>query len=383
MKIRCMWKQKAQECEFPMDVLALRDLFDRLRCEDGRTEIDISFMETSGHLPEAMMGKAYHANLYLVNVFAQRFEGMDAMHRAMLSAAVQTHELTDLNDLVRMTYGLDEIPVIPAADFAEVGELCIDGEMLPIIERCPDELLPLLDREKVGRMMAEQNVGVIVNGYYCEVGGYEVPDIRIKIHEPQEVFFRLRIGPDTPDGALRSQWLDLPCPTDSLDHFSDNGISVKKMCCYEYETSLPQLAWNMTGGMEQIFALNALAHHLSCLSREEFIKCKAVMEAENVYSLADTMALVQRLGEYDFDASITDEDAFAQRYLHQNLPPEFDAAVLGGAELFDLGTALLHRKHGSLTSYGVISHDEPLYAVIESPTEQAEDLDNGMGGLHL
>ena len=119
MKIRCMWKQKAQECEFPMDVLALRDLLDRLRCEDGRTEIDISFMETSGHLPEAMMGKAYHANLYLVNVFAQRFEGMDEMHRAMLSAAVQTHEPTDLNDLVRMTYGLDEIPVIPAADFAE------------------------------------------------------------------------------------------------------------------------------------------------------------------------------------------------------------------------------------------------------------------------
>ena len=382
MKIKVIGKNDGYAADCPMSALAVRDVLDRVRCEPGQSEIWYEFLDSPQHtgLPAELSGRQFRGDIYLLNVFAQRFEDMDEVHRAMLAAVVQTHEPADLHDLIRMTYGLDSIPVIPAEDYAEVGEICIDEEMLPLIEQCPDELLPLLDREKVGQRMAEESGGVIVNGFYCEVGEYEVPDIQFEINVPQDVFFRLRIGPDTPDGALRSQWISLPCSTDALDLFSVDGAPVKSLCCYEYESALPQLTWNMTGGMEQIYALNALAHHLSCLCHEDFVKCKAVMQAERIYTLEGTQELAQHLDEYDHDPAVSDSDDYAEKYLSQSLPENFDTTVLQEAELFDLGDALLGRKHGELTSYGAICHGE-LYSTITPQQEQTESLEEEMGGI--
>ena len=383
MRIKILCKNEMQEADFPKNPLSIGDILDRVSCEPGQNTVEFTFQDDPRKtgLPAEVSGKVFRGDIYLLNVFAQRFQDMDEVHRAMFAAVVQMHDTDDLQDLIRMTYGLDCLPVIPAEDFSEVGEYCIDMDMLSIIEDCPDELLPLLDLEKVGQRMAEENAGVIVDGFYCETGGYEMPDIQIQIGLPQEVFFRLRIGPDTPDGSLRSGWIDLPCPTDALDHFAENGTPVKRLCCYEYETSLPQLTWNMTGGMEQIYALNALAHQLSSLSHEDFVKCKAVMETERIYTLEGTQKLVQILGEYNFDPAVSDLDAYAEKYLTQNVPGGFDTSVLREAELFDLGGALLARKCGGMTSYGVVCHGELYSLLMTQQQEQTEISEEGMEGI--
>ena len=102
-----------------------------------------------------------------------------------------------------MTYGLDSVMVYPCEDCRELGETVIENELLPELENCSDEILELLDCEKVGQLMQEREGGVFVDGYYCVTSGYEPPDIHFEFGEPEQCFFRLLIAPDTQNTAGR------------------------------------------------------------------------------------------------------------------------------------------------------------------------------------
>lgn len=43
--------------------------------------------------------------------------------------------------------------IYPCSDCRELGETVIKNEMMPEIESCSDEVLALLDPEKVGQLM--------------------------------------------------------------------------------------------------------------------------------------------------------------------------------------------------------------------------------------
>lgn len=70
------------------------------------------------------------------------------------------------------TFDLDSIPVFPCKNYAEYGEVVLENDFLEELEDIPDELYELLDKEKVGRAMAEREGGVFVDGYYVVTSSY-------------------------------------------------------------------------------------------------------------------------------------------------------------------------------------------------------------------
>ncbi|MCM1228025.1 MAG: hypothetical protein NC320_11500, partial [Clostridium sp.] len=300
----------------------------------------------------------------------------------------------DFEDMLLMTYGLDSVMVYPCKGCRELGETVIENEMLPELEGCSDEILELLDREKIGSIFQERDGGKFIDGCYCVTSGYEPPDINIEIGRPESCFFRLLIAPIKQNGVPdydSAQWLSLPFDEKNQD------IDFEKMTCVKRETSLPELPQNQLT-IENIHKLNDLAKSLSELSHNDFVKLKAVMETENIHDISDAATAIDRLSEYQFERNITDMSEFGRAYLMKNLPTNFDISVLENADLHDLGEEIISQKHGEIISYGAISgRGQDLYSTLTTESVQQieedfeeeceedfdEDIEMEMGGMSL
>lgn len=219
---------------------------------------------------------------------------------------------SDLDDMLLMTYGLDCVPVWPCSNFSELGEAMIENDMVEELNELPDELIDLIDREKIGRLCQDREDGIFVDGYYCVPSSYEPPDINIEIGEPERCFFRLLIAPapiNDESTEQFAQWLSLPCEKENLNDIAkDLGIGrVHDMVYYDFQSSLPTISDENFGDMHRIDELNDLAQKLSELSDHDFVKLKAVMESEKIHDISDALSLFVNLSKCI-------EDDYAQKY---------------------------------------------------------------------
>lgn len=375
--------------EFPMNVFEIQDTLDRLKIPDDKPLVAFSISEYDNmELPYTLCHKEFSADIYRINLFAERLENLDFSEMTAFKSLLMANPECSFEDMLLMTYGLDSVMVYPCQSCYELGETVIENEMMPELEGCSDEILELLDCEKIGRLMQERDGGVFIDGYYCVTSGYEPPDINIEIGRPENCFFRLLIAPikanDIPDYGS-AQWISLPFDTDS------HSIDFENMICVKRESSLPNLSQNQLQ-KEKIQELNKLAKSLSELSHNNFVKLKAVMKTENIHEIDETLDCIEHLSEYEFDRLVSNENEFGRIYLARNLPTNFDNATLENMNLFDFGQEILAHKQGEITSYGAVSgRGQELYSVLTIQSEQQldekfqedyeEDFEMEMGGL--
>lgn len=366
--------------EFPMNAFEIQDTLDRLKIPDDKPIVQLEISEYDNmEFPFALCLRDFSADIYRLNLFAERLENLDFSEMTAFRSLLKTNPESDFEDILKMTYGLDSVMIYPCSDCRELGETVIENELMPELESCSEEILELLDCEKVGRIMQEREGGVFINEHYCVTSGYEKPDINIEIGRPENCFFRLLIVPEE-EKIEQAQWISLPCETEITADFY-NGI------CLDFQSALPNLKFDNT---HKIGELNELAKQISQLSHDDFVKLKAVMESEQIYEISGTLDCIDDLSEYEFDATVQDYSGFGKAYLARNLPVDFDVSVLEGVDLYDFSSKILKQTGGEVTSYGVVSaRGQSLYSALsvqqeEQLTEELEeDFEMGMGGLSL
>ena len=366
--------------EFPMNIFEIQDTLDRLKIPDDKPIVRFEISEHDNmEFPFALCLRDFSADIYRLNLFAERLEKLDFSEMTAFKSLLKTNPESSFEDILKMTYGLDSVMIYPCSDCRELGETVIENEMLPELESCSDEVLALLDPEKVGQLMQEREDGVFINEHYCVTSGYEPPDINIEIGRPENCFFRLLIVPEE-EKIEQAQWISLPCEKEITSDFC-NGI------CLDFQSALPNL---MLDDASKIDKLNDLAKQISHLSHENFVKLKAVMELENIHEIGKFFKCIERLTEYEFDRNIFDQNEFGRNYLALNLPANFNNSILENADLFDFGQEVLAHKQGEITSYGAISgRGQELYSALTVQPEQQldedfeEDFELEMGGLSL
>ena len=368
--------------KFPMTVFEMEDVLDKLKQTESVVRFEISEYDNM-KLPSSICHRDFSADIYRLNMFAERLENLNSAEMTAFKSLMETNPESDFEDMLLMTFGLDSVMVYPCSGCRELGETVIENEMMPELEGCSDEVLTLLDPEKVGSLMQKQDGGVFVDEHYCVTSGYEPPDINIEIGRPERCFFRLLIVPE--EGKIeQAQRISLPCETEITADFC-NGI------CLDYQSALPNLTLDDASKIDEI---NDLAKSLSELSHNDFVKLKAVMEAENICEISDTPDCIGRLEEYEFDINVSDQSDFGRVYLSRNLPANFDISMLENMDLFDFGQGILSHNHGEVTSYGAISgRGQELYSALtvqpeqqleEEPEEDIEeDFEPEMGGMSL
>ena len=319
MKVHLINSGHALSAEFPMTAFEIQDALDRLKYPAGNSEVTFRIYEFKNmNMPSELYEKDFSADIYRLNLFAERLENLEFMEMTAFKSLLVENSEISFEDMLLMTYGLDSVMVYPCGNCCELGETVIENKMIPELESCSDEILELIDREKVGKLMCEREGGQFIDGCYCLTSEYEKPDITIEIGRPESCFFRLLIVPEE-EKTEQAQWISLPFDAEITCDLC-NGI------CLDFQSVLPNLTLDDAG---KIDTLNDLAKLLSELSHDDFVKLKAVMESENICEISDTLDCIGRLSEYQLDRNISDSS--------------------------DFGQVIPERKQGEITSYGAIS----------------------------
>ena len=363
----------------------MEDTLDKLKQKESVVRFEISEYDNM-EFPFALCRRDFSADIYHLNLFAERIENLNSSEMTTFKSLLTVNPESDFEDVLKMTYGLDSVMIYPCSGCRELGETVIENEMMPELESCSDEILHLLDPEKVGSLMQKRDCGVFIDGHYCVTSGYEPPDINIEIGRPKSCFFRLLVVPED-EKIEQAKWVSLPCEKEDLSEVY-NGI------CLNFQSSLPMITEEYFSDMKLIDELNYLAQKLSELSHNDFVKLKAVMEAENKHEIYEAFYCIRDLNEYEFDQSVQDYNEFGRAYLSRNLPTNFDNSVLESMNLYDFSVKILAQTGGEVTSYGAISgRGQELYSALTVQPEQQleDDLDEDMeeyfepemGGLSL
>ncbi len=336
----------------PKTPLELYDMLDRIGVDNKYCSVYINIEDK--RIPEEMRVGGFYDDIFKLNLLAQRLDEMSPAYTAGFTAVLMAHEDYNLDDLILVTYGLEAYPIYPCREYAELGEVVIDNNMISEVENCPDELVKYLDKESIGRLAAEQFRGTFVGGYFCEVTDYEPPDMKIDIRKPSRKEFLILIG----ETEKTAQWYALPY----------YGI-MKNKEVFGFRSPLPHI-----DHVENLSKLNELAIKVAELDNAELVKLKAVMELGEIDNADETIEIIDSLSEFDFDTNLRDESEFGRKYLQELLPQDFNTGVLEAANLMDFGSRILDAKGGMATSYGIISgQGQELYTPIYTEQEQTED----------
>ena len=204
MKVHLINNGYALSAEFPMTAFEMQDALDMLKYSTGNSEVTFRIYEFKNmNMPSELYEKDFLANIYRLNLFAERLENLEFTEMAAFKSLLVENTESSFEDMLLMTYGLDSVMVYPCENCYELGETVIENEMIPELESCSDEILELLDREKVGKLMCEREGGQFIDGCYCLTSGYEKPDISIEIGRPESCFFRLLIVPIIPNAPSK------------------------------------------------------------------------------------------------------------------------------------------------------------------------------------
>ncbi|GAB5085650.1 hypothetical protein Osc2_24200 [Ruminococcus sp. 25CYCFAH16] len=362
--------------DFPMTVFELEDALDMLGTDNPVVDFRISEHENMD-LPKSLC-RDFTADIYKLNLFAERFERLEYPERAAMESLLASNPECEFEDMLLMTYGLDSVPVWPCKDYYELGEAMIENDMVEELRELPDEYIDLIDREKIGRLVHDKVNGMFIYRYYCVPSEYERPTINIEIGRPEKCFFRLLIAPAPTDSESTeqfAQWISLPCNKENLNDIAkDLGIGrVQDMVYYDFQSALPRITVESFDNMNHIEELNALAEKLSTLSHADFVKLKAVMESQEFTEISDAAECLNCLDSYGFVGNICNANEFGKEYLSRNLPTNFDLSVLEEMDLQDFGSKILSYKGSLATSYGVIyGNNMDLFSALTVQPEREE-----------
>ena len=121
----------------------------------------------------------------------------------------------------------------------------------------------------------------------------------------------------------------------------------------------------------------ALSEQMTCLSKAQTVKLKAVMEAENIQTFSGAIEAIDCLREYDFDPMVQDESQYGKVYACRVFTTNFDWSILENCDMDDFGKQVLSRKHGELTEYGVLSgKGQKLYTTLTAESETMEEAED-------
>jgi len=374
MTVRLRYGDKDVSWGLPVSAIHVQDILDRMNVQNGR-EIEYKFSNYDMvDLPANVLDKWHKADIYKLNIFAERFQRLEDHQKAGFKSVLMRNPDSSIDDMIAMTYGIDCVPVYPAKNYAELGEIAVENEMLPEIEECSDAVIGLLDYEKVGKLLAERDKGVLLDGYYCMPDSYEDPDISLTIEVPDKRFFRVLVSPSatTTDQA---QWFNLPEDIRRLREYSaEHNSTPEQMYITEVESVLPNITDAAYYEAYWVEDMIALSEQMTCMCKAQIVKLKAVMEAENIQTFSGARAAIDCLNEYDFDPMVQDESQYGKVYACRVFTTNFDWSILEICDMDDLGKQVLSRKHGELTEYGVLSgRGQKLYTTLTAEPETMEE----------
>lgn len=93
--------------EFPMNVFEIQDTLDKLKIPDDKPIVVFEISEYDNmELPFALCRRDFSADIYKLNLFAERLENLDSLEMMAFKSLLTVNPECDFEDVLKMTYGL-------------------------------------------------------------------------------------------------------------------------------------------------------------------------------------------------------------------------------------------------------------------------------------
>lgn len=312
-------------------------------------------------------------SLNKLNFLAYRIQELSAQERiAFAGCAMQRGEKLTMQDLINQTYNLDGVQVIAAKNDKELGKFYVENGFVDAFNHVPgqyqEELLKMVDYEKIGCLQRNAEGGVYWDGYYVVNCSREWKVIYDGIHLPQfpeepSYVFELEIAnafdpkvDETEKGTL----LRLPANEKEIfDALKKVDAETLDDCVfYHYDTPFPSF--------EQIFSfdtdisrMNFLAGRIRELETAgELPKFKAALELTDCALIDLVLDLTQNLDCYDFYPELsTAEDYAIREFINRYQIPE-NEPVLKVFQYYQCDQEDVKAANIAVTPYGIIRRND-------------------------
>ena len=267
-----------------------------------------------------------------------------------------------IKELINLCYNLDCYEFRPGIrNDRELGEVCLDGGISDWIDRLSDDVVELLDPEKVGMEQRREEQGVFTSKGYAFPNARSRQDMYDGKHLPDisgisEGIFSLRIV-STQHPEETGVWLELPA-TEREFQWTLNALQERNFKdCIIAEGRSP-ISWCDLEADEDIEKLNELAKRIQNFP-DNRMHCKyaAALELESCDGLDLALDIAENLDCYDFDPHIYSPKTYGN-YILQEAGVDLQDPAFLNFHFYGYGLRQLGKAGHVCTTYGVIRRNE-------------------------
>lgn len=333
-----------------------------------------------------------------LNFFAARLETLSPKEILMingdfnrLKSANEFENGVTMKELINLTYGLDNITVIDCVrNDKELGRLVKEQKSEDYFQNLDEEIINMLDDEKVGMKYRDAECGYYVEDHYVARHD-EIPEIYDGKTLPKDGYkaekgeirvavakIRNEKSEQTVDDTI---WIKLPLDKEKIQtikHFCEVD-NIGECAVYGVYTQIPNMEFEKYSKRDCLEDFDKLAQAYENLNDGDKVKFKALAERRCPEDAESALELMNELSEYEFAYYAEDAAGFAMEYMIQRMPQGFCEDLFSENDWKSIGERLIARSDSKITEYGVISaRGKGLYEEIAEENENQE-----LGGMQM
>ena len=363
-----------------MELLEALEIGDALKADCQLEEID-SFYSVLKRTEELTV------NVEELNYLAKRLDSFDIGEAAQFQAMVHKLELSELRDLINLTFCCQETTVITDfSDLAAVGRdhyMNLHGGCATVAE------LEALNGEETARRLIESGSGTVTpygvvydNGMKLEQV-YDGQFFPCYYYEPHATTVAVT-SKSEPENTDNITWLYLPMAQEEIDRALQRaGITDFADLRLRLEDSQLPNEVNVLLDMEHesLANLNALAQATDALSTDDIKKLCAVVTLAKPQNAEQVKNLAENLDLFDFAPDAHSPAEYGKYMIQQSGHYEFDENLDEFYDYEGYAQQRINDEDGMFTDRGYIAYKG--YFSLEEIMDGSQSSHTEMGGMNL
>ena len=324
-------------------------------------------------------------NVEELNYLAKRLDGFDMGEAAQFQAMAHKLELSELKDLINLTFCCQEATVI--TDFSDLAAVGRDHYMNLHGGCAKTAELQALDGEKTARQLVESGSGTVTpygvvydNGMKLEQA-YDGQFFPCYYYEPRATMVAVTSRSE-PEDTEHITWLYLPMAQEEIDRaLQRTGIADPADIRLRVEHSQLPDEVNVLLDMEyeSLANLNALAQEANALSTDDIKKLGAVVTLAKPQNAEQVKNLVENLDLFDFAPGTHTPEEYGKYMIQQSGHYDFDENLDEFYDYEGYAQQRMNEEDGMFTDRGYIAYKG--YFSMEEIMDGSQSDRMEMGGI--
>ena len=300
-------------------------------------------------------------NLDELDYLAKRLDGISPYEKTQFQAAVERYGLSQVTDLINLTFCCDQATVIvDFSDLEQVGRI----HYLTLNGGATREEMESLDGYETALLLINEHPGIITPYGVFYDNGMQLEPVYDGRYFPQYLYadsvltLALASDEDLKKGA-NVTWLYLPCSEERLERALTRAEITQRsdINLFVMDNNLPcevSRSLNLEDELPQ--KLNQLAQEVGKLDKVSQAKLGAVTAWAQPAAVEEVVQLCRNLDQFDFIPHIHSVQEYGKYMVQESGDYYYDAGLEGYIDYERLGQSLLFKEIGQFVESGYVSY---------------------------